>query len=164
MAVWTLKMNFADKPNSFQLCISNGIIGIGWGLTDESKKPSTISEYRELRTAPMTRQLSTVLNQMEKMNIGDYVWTVDTSSAIHTYYLCKLDSSYEYFDKDIQETCGIANGFRCSYHAVTSEELIPFNAIRYLNAKGLIFEIDKDNEITATKSIATAVSSIAEGK
>lgn len=164
MAIWTFKMNFVDKPNSFQLCMTNGIIGIGWGLTDESKKPSTISEYKELRTAPKTRQLSTALNQMEKMNSGDYVWTVDAISAIPTYYLCKLESSYEYFDKDIQETCGIANGFRCSYHAVKSEELIPSNVIRYLNGKGLIFEIDDDNEITATESIATAVNSIAERK
>lgn len=164
MAVWTLKMNFIDKPTSFQFCLTNGIIGIGWGLADETEKPNTISEYRKLRTTPITRQLSTALNQMEKMNIGDYVWTVDTSTAIPTYYLCMLESNYKYFDKDIQETCGIANGFRSSYHAVTSEGLIPSNVIRYLNAKGLIFEIDMENEITATKSIATAVSSIAEGK
>lgn len=164
MAVWTLKMNFIDKPNSFQHCITNGIIGIGWGLADGTEKPSTVYEYKKLRTAPMTRQLSIALNRMEKMNSNDYVWTVDTLSAIPTYYLCKLQSSYEYFGKDIQETCGIANGFRCSYHAVKSEELIPSSVIRYLNGKGLIFEIVNDNEITATKSIATAVSSIAEKK
>lgn len=164
MAVWTLKMNFVDKPNSFQYCKTNGIMGIGWGLADEAEKPSTINEYKKLRTTSITRQLSIALNQMEKMNIGDYVWTVDTIPAIPTYYLCKLESSYEYFDKDIQETCGIANGYRCSFHAVKSEELIPSSVIRYLNGKGLIFEIDKGNEITATKSIATAVSSIAEEK
>ena len=114
-----------------------------------------------MRTEPLTRQLSAALNTMENIHQGDLIWTLDTSSAIPTYYLCELTSKYTYFKKNIQDACGIANGFQCTYHAITTNEIIPKNVIRLLNSKGLIYELDNEDEVSATKllfqSLATLI-------
>lgn len=166
MSVYTIKMNIHDKPNSFKYCKENGIVGIGWGLEDNEKSSSAdIGVIKsDLQRKYNSPHLSACLNTMKKMKCGDFVWTADVSNSVPIYYLCELASDYQCFDKSIWTECGIANGFNCTYYAITTDSLIPSGAVRYLNSKGLIFEFNDSKEIKATENIANAIKEIAAAK
>lgn len=77
MAVWTLKMNIIGKPDVFNFCKTEKLIGFGWGFPDdyleklEIKEIQEIKKYDDLRKGyslyTNSRQLTTCINAFKKM-------------------------------------------------------------------------------------------------
>lgn len=49
MSVYTLKMNFIDKPDSFNFCKNNKLVGFGWGIPDCYGEIKSIEAYKTAR-------------------------------------------------------------------------------------------------------------------
>lgn len=160
MAVWTIKMNIKDKPEAFQFCKENHFIGFGWGIRDKYDDIKTIEQYwhtRELVGLPQSTSLTTAMNALEKMENGDFIWTLDFSDPSHeVYYLCKTTGEYRHLKEHYSEKYGIANCVVCDYVPVGSQSFVPSEAVRLLHSPGIVYQIESPEQEEATELLYQA--------
>lgn len=162
MAVWTIKMNIKDKPEAFQFCKENHFIGFGWGIPDNMyDEIKTIEQYKEHRKKnglyKRCTSLSTAMNALEKMQNGDFIWTLDFSDPLHeVYYLCKTTGEYRHLKEYYGKKYGIANCVVCDYVPVGSQSFVPSEAVRLLHSPGIVFQIESPEQEEATKLLYQA--------
>ena len=53
MAVWTLKMNIIGKPDVFNFCKTEKLIGFGWGLPDDYVGELKIQDIEKYKAETM---------------------------------------------------------------------------------------------------------------
>ena len=161
MAVWTLKMNIIGKPEVFNFCKTEKLIGFGWGLPDDYleklkiKEIQEIEKYDDLRKSysphKSSRQLTTCINAFKKMRPEDFIWTLGDSE--NSYYLCKITGRYKYLKEEFSKKYGIANCMEvCGYNPV-SENLVPSDVKRLLHSSGIIYKLSNGDQETATVSL-----------
>lgn len=150
MSVWTVKMNFIDKPDSFDFCKRNHYIGFGWGIPDFYGEIKSIEEYKTVRKKnglyKGCRELTRSMNLLEKIQAGDYIWTVDLSGSQPQYYLCKTTGEYKHLTEEYGNKYGLANCMMCEYILIGNGGLIPKEVISYLHADGIIYELNNDKQ------------------
>lgn len=91
-----------DHASQVQHCCERDLIGIGWGI-DELDDGATLEEVcAAIKTRPWegwgSRAAHTVRRFAEQAQIGDFVWTRDTSGR---YLLARISGEYRY---DISDT------------------------------------------------------------
>lgn len=157
MSVWTLKMNFIDKPNSFQYCVEHNYIGFGWGIYKDEKgnekEIKSISEYKTLRSNlnkyEGESQLTRLIDAFESMKDGDYIWTLDVNR--NAYYLCEVTGEYLHLSESIGKEYGIANCMKVyKFNPIESSNLIPSDVKRFLNSSGIIYHVRDKHQEKAT--------------
>ena len=105
----------ADMPTTFDYCLKNGILGVGW-RTNSNKNTKNWDEYfEEASHIHGNLQICKYINKW--VSEGDLVWTRDAAGK---YYLARATSGWEYWtskeanDLDID----VANIFRVVFKSV----------------------------------------------
>lgn len=165
MAVWTLKMNIIGKPDVFNFCKTEKLIGFGWGLPDDyvhDSKIQTIENYDDLRKDykpyQNSKQLTICINAFKSMQGEDLIWTLDESKNI--YYLCKTTGEYKHLKQEYGDKYGIANCMKVYSYNPISENLVSSEVKRLLHSSGIIYRLDDEkykNQVDATCSLYTAI-------
>lgn len=105
----------ADMPTTFDYCLKNGVLGVGW-RTNSNKSTKNWDEYfHEASQVHDNLQICKYINRW--VSEGDLVWTRDAEGQ---YYLARVTSGWEYWtsqeanDLDID----VANIFRVVFKSV----------------------------------------------
>lgn len=158
MAVWTLKMNIVGKPDVFNFCKTEKLIGFGWGLPDDyigESKIRDIGKYKELKEGyepyQKSRQLTTCINAFKNMQPKDFIWTLGDSE--NSYYLCQITGRYKYLKEEFSKKYGIANCMEVWGYNPVSENLVPPDVKRLLHSSGIIYKLSDEDQETATVSL-----------
>lgn len=158
MAVWTLKMNIVGKPDIFNFCKTEKLIGFGWGLPDDyigELRIQDIGKYKELREGyepyQKSRQLTTCINAFKNMQPKDFIWTLGDSE--NSYYLCQITGRYKYLKEEFSKKYGIANCMEVWGYNPVSENLVPPDVKRLLHSSGIIYKLSDEDQETATVSL-----------
>ena len=108
---------------TFQYCLDNGLLGVGWRLYPPSKLRRTKNwdEYyrKACRIYDDLRICEYIYRWIQK---GDLVWTRDPDGQ---YYLARVKSGWEYWTtrKGIDDDIDIANIFRCDFQRANLDEV-----------------------------------------
>ena len=106
-----------DMPGTFQYCLNNGLLGVGWRVGDELIETKDWDEYEPLATQIYGESLQQPRYIRHNVEPGDLIWTRDPDAR---YYLARVTSGWEYWtsrqgrERDID----IANVFRCDFREV----------------------------------------------
>ena len=105
----------ADAKTTFQYCLNNGLLGVGWRL-NEYRYISDWAEY-EAKASEIHNNLSTCRYIEKRVNVGDLIWTRDTEGE---YYLARALSGWEYWQSQngVDLDIDIANIFRCDIRKI----------------------------------------------
>ena len=85
-----------DYQASFDLCLRQHIIGIGWRVTEAySRAPRSLRDYRS-HMDPNDGSWNTAINRLVAMDQHDLVWI--RSPRPYHYYLCRIVGPWDYRD------------------------------------------------------------------
>ena len=106
-----------DMPATFQYCLDNGLLGVGWRVDDELIETRDWDEYEPLATQIYGESLQQPRYIRHNVEPGDLVWTRDPNAR---YYLARVTSGWEYWTspRGRERDIDIANVFRCDFRAV----------------------------------------------
>lgn len=127
----------ADIQTSFQYCLENDILGVGWRVDGLIETQEWDKYYEKaLSTHGKVNNCKYIHDWVKK---GDLAWTRDSNG---TYYLARVTSGWEYWtnQKGIELDVDIANIFRCRFHKVDIEE-VPGKVVACFRAPRTIQEI-----------------------
>lgn len=127
----------ADMKTTFDYCVRNGILGVGW-RTPSDRNTKNWDEY--FTEASQTHGKLQVCKYIHKwVSAGDLVWTRDASG---NYYLALVTSGWEYWttEESRRLDIDIANIFRCELRPVAIDE-VPGKIIACFRATRSIQEI-----------------------
>ena len=156
VAAWTMKLRPHGASDAFNFCLSNSVVGFGWGLQGS---PSTIKEYRTMRAQegayPGDTMLGDTLDSFENMttpgsSYTHLVWTIDPDG---NYYICEITGSYQYIRDEAHDMAGITNFADCIFYKVGSEDLVPLYIVGELEASGVIRFVHDAKAIEVTKQL-----------
>jgi len=105
----------ADMPTTFDYCLKNGILGVGW-RTNSNKNTKNWDEYfEEASHIHGNLQICKYINKW--VSEGDLVWTRDAAGQ---YYLARATSGWEYWTSKEADALDIdvANIFRVVFKSV----------------------------------------------
>ncbi len=140
--------------DTFEYCLKNEIMGVGWQL-HSNKTSATWDEY--LEEAEKIHGNLQVCKYIKKwVSAGDLVWTRDTNG---NYYLAKVQSGWEYFvtsestDKDID----ISNIFRVKFIPVEIDA-VPGKIVACFRPAKTFQEVASPAAIEYTKHLWNSIS------
>lgn len=139
------KGGLADHWFSFDYCLDNGILGLGWPLETPPESDLTWEQYEDLATEKYDKKnLSRVRNLREKVKPNDLVWTRDKGGK---YYLAKVQSAWEYLDTENGRKADITNVVRCQIEPVPRADDVPGKIVAHFRAP---MSIQRVTEPTST--------------
>jgi hypothetical protein len=125
MAVYRIhirpKGGLADPIFSFNYCLKEQVLGLGWqtgqnsGISWDEYEKNAIEIFGN-------RELSRVRYLKNNIKKDDLIWTRDTTG---NYYLAKVLSEWEYYINSEAKDADIANVVRCDLLKVTSVNDVP---------------------------------------
>lgn len=126
------KGGFADHRFSFDYCLDNKILGMGWPLEPPSESNMTWEQYENLATRKYGKgALTSVKNLRKQVNPNDLIWTRDKSGK---YYLAKVQSPWEYLDTEDGRNADITNIVRCRIKPVDLADDVPGKIVAHFRA------------------------------
>ena len=156
VAAWIMKLRPHGASDTFNFCLSNSIVGFGWGLEGT---PTTIKEYRTMRVQegayPGDTMLNDTLDSFENMtspgsSYTHLVWTIDPEG---NYYICEITGGYQYKRDEAHDTAGVPNYVECRFYKVGSEDLVPQYIINEFESSGVIRFVHDARAIEITKQL-----------
>ncbi|MCX7109751.1 MAG: hypothetical protein NTX45_06395 [Proteobacteria bacterium] len=130
----------ADMRTTFDYCVREGILGVGWRTPSDENTKNWDEFYKE---ASQTYNNLQICNYIHKeVNPDDLVWTRDPSGH---YYLARVLSGWEYWTT---EECkrldiDITNVFRCELKRVEIDE-VPGKVVACFRATRTIQKVADD--------------------
>ncbi|MGA7704721.1 MAG: hypothetical protein WB998_07480 [Solirubrobacteraceae bacterium] len=98
--VWRTKLRSTlheDHAKQVAHCVKSGLIGIGWGIESLPSRSSMAAVFHAIENNPEKgwgkSSLSIVRRFATEAEIGDFVWTRDTSGQ---YLLCRITGPWRY--------------------------------------------------------------------
>lgn len=116
------KGGLANAKVSFDYCLKENVLGLGWQITTDSKNINW-AEY-ELKATEIHgySELSRVKYLKDNLKQDDLIWTRD---EVGNYYLCKVSSEWEYLSSPAAKDADIVNIVRCELRKVQSIDDVP---------------------------------------
>ena len=152
--VYIIKLH-PNNPKSFEVCLKNNVIGVGWRLGNGDY--NTIDEYKKARKDypkfSNEASLSLAINTFESIieNGGALLWT---QSPDGEYYLCKTNGEYSYHghdDKNNKEyiDADMINCLDCKKFHNIPPKFVPKTIMRKIEMHFTISELmGRDMELT----------------
>jgi hypothetical protein len=131
----------ADMKTTFNYCLKEGILGVGW-RTASNRSTKNWNEYYE--EASRDHDNLQVCKYIQKwVSPGDLVWTRDPSGR---YYLGRVTSGWEYWvtEESKRLDIDIANIFRCELKPVDIDE-VPGKIVACFRGPRTIQEVADEN-------------------
>ena len=144
----------ADMATTFDHCIENGILGVGW-RTPSNRNTKNWDEYYE--EASQEHDNLQVCQYIHKwVSPADLAWTRSPSGQ---YYLARVTSGWEYWttEASIRLDIDIANIFRCELKQVDIAE-VPGKIVACFRASRTIQEVADDKACEYSKHLWNVLS------
>lgn len=126
------KGGLANHRFSFDYCLDNGVLGLGWPLEIPPEFDLTWEQYENLAIKKYSKKdLSRVRNLREKVKTNDLIWTRDKGGK---YYLAKVQSEWEYLDTENGRKADITNVVRCQIEPVPHADYVPGKIVAHFRA------------------------------
>jgi hypothetical protein len=139
------KGGLADHLFSFEYCLRNGVLGLGWPVETPPESDLTWEQYEKLATKKYGKKdLSRVRNLREKVKLNDLIWTRDKGGK---YYLAKVHSEWKYLDTEQGRKADITNVVGCRIKPVPHADDVPGKVVAHFRAP---MSIQRVTEPTAT--------------
>jgi hypothetical protein len=121
MRVYRLHIRPDAGVNSFEYCLKQQVLGVGWQVHVKPRDRLTWDKYEEAASKRYSDsgELSRVRYLHDNVKPNDLIWTRDTAGK---YYLARVraargksraDSAWEYLDTPLGREADIANVVRC---------------------------------------------------
>ncbi len=144
----------ADIPATFDYCLKNGILGVGWRVDGQE---NTEDWDAFLREASRVHTDLNVCKYIKKwVSAGDLVWT---RNALGAYYLARVLSGWEYWTSIESQSCDIdiANVFRVKMFAVELDA-VPGKVVACFRAQRTMQEIADPKVLEYSKFLWNKIS------
>lgn len=127
----------ADMRTTFDYCMREGILGVGWRIETDLNTLNWDEYYKEASLIYDNLQVCKYIHKW--VGPGDLVWTRDPSGH---YYLARVLSGWEYWTTEESKKLDIdiANVFRCDFEHVNIDE-VPGKIVACFRATRTIQEI-----------------------
>lgn len=137
----------ADMQETFEYCLRNGLLGVGWRTESNENTFDWDKYYSE--ASKIHGNLNVCKYIKKWVNNGDLVWTRDTSGQ---YYLARVLSGWEYWvdQESIERDIDIANIFRVDFKKVAIEQ-VPGKVIACFRAPRTMQEIADEKAFEYSK-------------
>ena len=96
--LWRITMKPASQDKkSFEFCLQNNILGVGWCLRKEDSTPYTPASMEECERwgreqYDSQRGFVMAIHALKEMAVDDLIWTRHNG----VYYLCRVGSTWKY--------------------------------------------------------------------
>jgi hypothetical protein len=127
----------ADMPTTFNYCLRNGLLGVGWRTNSRRNTKNWDEYFNEASQIHDNLQICKYIKKL--VSEGDLVWTRDADGQ---YYLARVTSGWEYFTSPEANELDIdiANIFRCVFKRVDIDA-VPGKIVACFRAARTIQEI-----------------------
>ena len=128
----------ADRQTTFQYCLDNGLLGVGWRINTLTKTRNWDDYYKEASRIHDGLGICKYIHTWVRE--GDLAWTRDPTGQ---YYLAYVKSGWEYWtsQEGIDRDIDIANVFRCVFQKVYLDA-VPGKVVAAFYASRAIQKID----------------------
>lgn len=144
----------ASIKESFEYCLKNKILGVGWQVNSTRAPASWDAYIKEAEQIHRNVQGPKYIKRW--VSEGDLVWTRDHDG---NYYLARVKSGWEYWmgPEAIEKDIDIANIFRVEFHPV-SLDAVPGKVVACFRPTRAIQEVGSKPAIEYTKHLWNKVS------
>lgn len=127
----------ADMRTTFDYCLRNGLLGVGWRTNSQGNTKNWDEYFKESSQIHDHLQICKYIHKWVRE--GDLVWTRDEEGQ---YYLMWVTSGWEYWTSPeaIELNIDVANIFRCVFHRVDIDA-VPGKVVACFRASRTIQEI-----------------------
>jgi len=144
--IWriNLKPSAEENIDPREFCLSNGCVGVGWGIG--SRVQPTWEEYENEAKViyPEDRGWWPALNVIKhRMFENDICWTRDSRGV---YYIGRITGSWEYKFTDEYQKADIINTRKCEWLKVGNEDAVPGKVVNSFMPSRTVQAID-DNAV-----------------
>lgn len=112
----------ADHPLSFDYCLKEKILGVGWQIETQNNSVTWKEYETEALKIYGSSKLSRVRYLKNNVKKDDLIWTRDTKGH---YYLAKVNTEWEYYANNEAKNADIVNVVRCDIFEVPSVDDVP---------------------------------------
>lgn len=141
-------------PKTFNHCLKNGILGVGW-RTDSNRNTKDWNEYYK-EASQIHSNLQVCKYIKDRVCGGDLVWTRDAAGQ---YYLARVISEWEYWTskEQVEQNIDIANIFRVVLKSVDIDA-VPGKVVACFRATRSIQKIDDERALEYSKFLWNTLS------
>lgn len=126
MNIWriNLKSSSINNINPRQFCLLNGIVGVGWRISEKTEKALEWTEYNKRASAMYgDKSWKSALNAIKhRMQIDDLIWTRDRQN---NYYLGRITSDWQYQSEIENLEADVVNIRNCDWVKIGTVESVP---------------------------------------
>lgn len=139
----------ASMERTFNYCLSNGILGVGWQIETTRNTKDWDTYYEEASKIHNNLQICKYINKWVKKD--DLVWTRDARGQ---YYLARVISGWEYWiaQEAINDEIDISNIFRVDIERVEIDE-VPGKIVACFRASKTIQKVADKKAIEYSKHL-----------
>jgi hypothetical protein len=139
------KGGFADHFFSFDYCLRENVLGLGWPLDSPPESAVTWEQYEKLATEKYgSKDLTRVRFLHREVRPNDLIWTRDKNSK---YYLAQVQSPWQYFDTEDGRNADITNVVKCKIQPVPLADDVPGKVVAHFRSP---MSIQRISNSTAT--------------
>lgn len=153
----TIKPASQDKK-SFEFCLQNNILGVGWCLRKEDGTPYTPASMEECERwgreqYESQRGFVMAIHALKEMAVDDLIWTRHNG----VYYLCRVGSTWKYnCDPDhIYED--VVNYVDVEFHKVGTIETVPGKVVNSFRASAALQRVKGESALRCSERLYNAI-------
>ena len=147
MNVFRIKINpsggDADLSDTFQYCLDNNVLGIGWDVHDELSATRNWTEYEE-KAMQRYDNINPVAYIKNNVAEDDLVWTRGVGDEhAGKHFLARIESGWEYYDPSLVangQRYGVENIFRCASIYEVEADQVPGKVVSSFNGRGNVVQ------------------------
>jgi hypothetical protein len=139
----------ANSKISFEYCLKQNVLGVGWQVPTESDEKLTWEQYEE-RALTQYKNIQVVRYFKNRIKEGDLLWTRGIDGS---YYLARALSAWEYYDNDSARDADIVNICHVKMLQISNPDDVPGKVISCFRASRTIQEICDDSIATYSQGL-----------
>lgn len=146
-----------DKRSSFQYCLDNRVLGVGWALDEPLNQSIDWAEYVEKATIQYgsSHEISRVRYFHDHVKPNDLIWTRDLDGQ---YFLGRVLAPWRYDNTQAARDADVVNVMPCDIRVVGPADAVPGTVIANFRAPKAIQPIVGDPANTFSQVLWNEVS------
>ncbi len=146
MNIWRINLKPSSIPNvnPRQFCLKNGVVGVGWRISEDKINP-TFEEYYNIGKewyGDSNSSWEVAINAISKrMKINDLIWTRDKQN---NYYLGRIIGEWEYQCSKENLESDIINVRKCDWVKIGTVDSVPGKLVNSFIPPRTLQRIDDD--------------------
>ena len=157
--LWRATIKTASQDGrSFEFCLQNRILGVGWCLRDADGLPcvpASIEECEEKGREQYDSRRGFVasIHALKEMAVDDLIWTRHNG----IYYLCRVLSTWKYNCDAAYVYEDVINYVDVEFHEIGTMEVIPGKVVNSFRASSALQRIHDDAQLRYAEHLYNAI-------